>query len=142
MRDNFKFGRNSKRQSVLACWLIGIILLAVTLENCKSMTPQNPPVFHFVDKEISLGKIRHSSLAVAVFELINDGEKPIRIERFSRVCKCIKVRCDDAEILPSDTAKIIVEYNKQMNGYFDQSFIVYIEGDTDSNLLIVNGIVE
>lgn len=79
-----------------------------------------------VDKNIiDVGKVNNRELARAEFFIKNTGTNDLIISEVNVSCTCSSAVSLNEPIAPNDSSKIVVQYNKKMNGYFFSDVLIH-----------------
>ena len=68
--------------------------------------------------------IQKGDEAVAVFNVINQGQAPLIIENITASCGCTVAKWNKDPILPQDTTQIRISYNSNIVGEIKRSVVV------------------
>ncbi|HVG40317.1 MAG TPA: DUF1573 domain-containing protein [Chitinophagaceae bacterium] len=79
--------------------------------------PQGKPVYHF-------------------FEIVNTGNKPLKLDNVQASCGCTTPEWSHDEIAPGASSKIKVGYNSATEGVFDKFITVQYNGSTTKQIRI------
>lgn len=94
---------------------------------------------------LDIGKVEFNSPAEGVFELVNDTDSPLTIDRVDTGCGCTKARFPQTIIAPGEKYSVSVSYDARTLGHFDRIIDVYANGSDTPMLLelrghVVNGV--
>ena len=70
------------------------------------------------------GDIQKGDEAVAIFNVINQGQAPLIIENITASCGCTVAKWNKDPILPQDTTQIRISYNSNIVGEIKRSVVV------------------
>ncbi|MGB8191466.1 MAG: DUF1573 domain-containing protein [Chitinophagaceae bacterium] len=86
------------------------------------------------------GKIPQGRPANYVFEIINTGKEPLKLDNVQASCGCTTPEWSKDAIPAGGTSKIVVGYNAYAEGYFEKTITVqYNQGQ--SKILVIKGTV-
>ena len=120
-----------------------IILFAfsiITAAIVKAQTEATPfEILTLKETEFNFGKIPQGKPVYHVFEIINNSDKPLKLDNVSASCGCTTPEWSREEIAPRATSLIKVGYNAAAEGPFtkdititystNQSKIIKIKGE-------------
>jgi hypothetical protein len=86
------------------------------------------------------GKIPQGKPVYHLFEIVNTGTKPLKLDNVQATCGCTTPEWSHDEILPGKTSTIKVGYNSANNGPFEKPITLQYNGGTTKQI-IIKGIV-
>ena len=91
-------------------------------------------------KEIShdFGKIPQGRPVTYVFEIVNTGTEPLRLENVQASCGCTTPEWTKDAIAPGATSQIKVGYNAHAEGKFIKNVTVFY-GDKKNKIITISG---
>ena len=112
----------------------------ITAVIVKAQTEATPfEILTLKETEFNFGKIPQGKPVYHVFEIINNSDKPLKLDNVSASCGCTTPEWSREEIAPSATSVIKVGYNAAAEGPFtkdititystNQSKIIKIKGE-------------
>ena len=109
--------------------LFAILLLALqpmvlAQEPTQSIDAQRYASAKFDKVSHDFGDIQKGDEAVAVFNVINQGQAPLIIENITASCGCTVAKWNKDPILPQDTTQIRISYNSNIVGEIKRSVVV------------------
>lgn len=124
--------------------LIG--LASISLLNAQTAAPvvkQEAPVIKqevLVVKEPThdFGKIPQGRPANYVFEVVNTGNVPLKLDNVQASCGCTTPQWSKEDIAPGATSKITVGYNAYADGPFEKTITIQYN-QSQTKLLVIKG---
>ena len=99
-----------------------------------------PDVLVVKETTHDFGKIPQGRPAHHVFEIVNTGTSPLKLENVQASCGCTTPDWSKEAIAPGASSKITVGYNAYAEGSFEKTVtILYNQGQT--RLLVIKGTV-
>ena len=86
------------------------------------------------------GKIPQGRAATYVFEIVNTGKTPLKLENVQASCGCTTPQWSKEDIAPGATSKITVGYNAYADGAFEKTITIQY-GQTQTKTLVIKGVV-
>ena len=120
-----------------------ILLLSIAgLANAQTVATTAPAVEVIQLKETShdFGKIPQGRPATYVFEIVNTGKEPIKLDDVHASCGCTTPQWSTEPIAPGATAKITVGYNAYAEGPFEKT-ITLTYNKTQTKVMSIKGAV-
>jgi hypothetical protein len=74
---------------------------------------------------VDVGKVFQRELAIGEYWIKNVGLNELVISNVKVSCSCSSIIEINKIILPNDSSKIIIQYNKKINGYFFSDVLVH-----------------
>ncbi len=93
-------------------------------------------VLKFKETEHDFSSIPQGKPVYYHFELVNTGDKPMKIDEVHATCGCTTPEFSREPIAPGATAKIKVGYNSAAEGYFEKYITVTYDGSQTKQLKI------
>src|SRR5437868_3454808 len=84
------------------------------------------------------GKIPQGRPVNYVFEIVNTGAVPLKLENVQASCGCTTPQWSKDEISPGATSKITVGYNAYAEGAFEKTITIQYN-QTQSKYLVIKG---
>lgn len=116
-------------------------LLCIIL-SCISLPILAQPKAQFTSVERNIGDIGWEVPSSALFELVNTGNKPLRILSVRTDCGCTAVEWPREAIEPGKSAKIRVSYDAKLLGSFEKLVAVTTDADSRPTYLHLKGRVK
>ena len=121
-------------------------LASISLVNAQTATPvvkQEAPVIKqevLLVKESShdFGKIPQGRPATYVFEVVNTGNVPLKLDNVQASCGCTTPVWNKEDIAPGATSKITVGYNAYADGPFEKTITIQYN-QSQTKLLVIKG---
>jgi hypothetical protein len=86
--------------------------------------------------EYNFGKIPQGKPVFHYFEVVNTGDKPLKIDNIQAACGCTTPEWSKEPIPAGGSTKIKVGYNSAAEGPFDKSITVIYNGDQSKQIRI------
>ena len=100
-----------------------------------------PTQVDFIDKEISLGKLKQGVPQTVKFPFKNVGEYPLFIGHVETTCGCTEVKCPKKPIKQGGEGILEVTYDAKHYGHFIKSLKVFCNTQEGVVTLRINGSV-
>jgi archaellum component FlaG (FlaF/FlaG flagellin family) len=121
-------------------------LVSISLVNAQTAAPatkQEAPVIKqdvLLVKEPShdFGKIPQGRPATYVFEVVNTGNVPLKLDNVQASCGCTTPQWNKEDIAPGATSKITVGYNAYADGPFEKTITIQYN-QSQTKLLVIKG---
>lgn len=84
----------------------------------------------------NFGKIPQGRPATYIFEIINTGQEPLKLENVQASCGCTTPEWSREPIAPGATAQIKVGYNAHADGAFAKTVTIMYNGNLTKTLTI------
>ena len=122
----------------LLCFLLSIVGIA----NAQTAATTAPAVEVMQLKETAhdFGKIPQGRPASYVFEIVNIGKEPLKLDNVQAACGCTTPQWSKDPIAPGATSKIVVGYNAYAEGYFEKTITLQYN-QTQTKVLTIKGTV-
>lgn len=109
--------------------LSAVLLLAfqgavLAQEPTQSTDTQRYALAKFDKVSHDFGDMQKGDEAVAIFNVINQGQAPLIIENITASCGCTVAKWNKDPILPQDTTQIRISYNSNIVGEIKRSVVV------------------
>ncbi len=119
-----------------------IFLSLLTLSAFFSVDAQTetavPEVLSLKEAEFDFGKIPQGKPVYHVFEIVNKGDKPLKLDNVAASCGCTTPEWSREEIAPGATASIKVGFNAASEGSFTKPVTITYNGN-QSKVLTIKG---
>lgn len=122
-----------KKWWTLCC--VMIVALATQAQTNAAVKPV-PEVLQLKETGYDFGKIPQSRPVTHVFEMVNTGTTPLRLDNVQASCGCTTPEWSREPIKPGGTATIKVGYNAAAEGYFNKSITLQYNTDQTKTILI------
>jgi hypothetical protein len=118
-------------------------LAAFSLSNGQTSVTNNPgkaDVLLVKENTHDFGKIPQGRPATFVFEVVNTGTVPLKLENVQASCGCTTPEWSKEDIQPGATSKINVGYNAYAEGAFEKTITIQYN-QSQTKLLVIKGVV-
>jgi len=112
------------------------IIAAVAVKAQTEATPFE--ILTLKETEFNFGKIPQGKPVYHVFEIINNSDKPLKLDNVSASCGCTTPEWSREEIAPRATSVIKVGYNAAAEGTFTKD-ITITYSTNQSKIIKING---
>ena len=113
------------------------MFLLVAFSAVKAQTQTSPTeVLSLKETEFNFGKIPQGKPVYHVFEVVNTGNKPLKLDNVAASCGCTTPEWNRDEIAPGATAVIKVGYNAAAEGAFSKPVTISYNGNQTKVLTI------
>lgn len=99
-------------------------------------------VMKFEKTEIAIGEVPQGIPVDISFELVNDGNGPLIIERAKPSCGCTGVQYPETPVKPGESATITAVYNAKSEGAFTKTITIFSNASEQPQVLKFSGIVK
>jgi len=115
-----------------------IALVSISLVNAQSSPDGANKADVLLLKETShdFGKIPQGRPVTYVFEIVNTGVVPLKLDNVQASCGCTTPQWSKDDIAPGATAKITVGYNAYAEGGFEKTITIQYNQSQTKYLLI------
>ena len=100
--------------------------------------PTPADVLQVKENTHNFGKIPQGRPAIYIFEIVNTGSTPLKLDNVRASCGCTTPEWSKAPIEPGATAQIKVGYNAYAEGSFTKTVSI-IYNTNQTNLLTISG---
>jgi len=116
-----------------------ICLITVCVVNAQTSAPAlKQDVLQIKETSHDFGKIPQGRPATYVFEVVNTGSVPLKLDNVQASCGCTTPQWNTDSIAPGAVSKITVGYNAYADGPFEKTITIqYNQGQT--KLLVIKG---
>jgi hypothetical protein len=115
------------------------ILFAASSLEAQNAQPKTASLVSFVKTEHNFGKIKKDKPVTYVFNLKNNGNKPLLIENATAECGCTTPEYSKAAILKGKTSPIKVTFNANAEGVFNKRVTVKFLNIAEPTILLIKG---
>jgi len=98
-------------------------------------------VVKLIESEFDFGKIPQGKPVYHVFEFVNTGATPLKLDNVSASCGCTTPEWSREEIAPGATSKIKVGYNSAAEGPFEKYITIIYNNNNQTKQLKIKGTV-
>lgn len=119
-----------------------IALVAAYLVNAQDATTPVVKEDVLLVKESlhDFGKIPQGRPATYIFEIVNTGKTPLKLDNVQASCGCTTPQWSKDDIAPGATSKITVGYNAYADGAFEKTITIQYN-QTQTKTLMIKGVV-
>ncbi|MHA4809380.1 DUF1573 domain-containing protein [Flavitalea flava] len=125
-----------KTAIVIALFITILSSKAQTVNNNGIPLPKAPEVLKLKESEHNFGKIPQGRPAVYIFDIVNTGTTPLKLDNVQASCGCTTPEWSREAIEPGATAKIKVGYNAYADGPFTKTVTVVYNTNLTKTLTI------
>jgi hypothetical protein len=93
-------------------------------------------VLQLKETKYDFGKIQQNRPVTHLFEVINTGKEPLKLDNVQASCGCTTPEWNRDPIAPGATATIKVGYNAAAEGAFSKNITIHYNGNQTSSLII------
>jgi hypothetical protein len=113
--------------------------VSIFFVNAQSAAPTvKPDVLLVKESTHDFGKIPQGRPANYVFEVINVGTVPLKLDNVQAACGCTTPQWNQEAIAPGASSKITVGYNAYADGPFEKTITIQYNQD-QTKLLVIKG---
>ena len=113
-----------------------LILLPLAFLVKAQTAASTEEVLEIKSLEHNFGKIQQGKPVYHVFEIVNKGTKPLKLDNVHASCGCTTPEWSRDEIAPGATSSIKVGYNAAAEGPFEKTITVFYNGSQTKVLRI------
>jgi hypothetical protein len=117
---------------------LSILLTAFFFASAQT-TSESQDVLQLKETEYDFGKIPQGKPVYHIFEIVNTGTQPLKLDDVHASCGCTTPEWSHEPIAPGATAQIRVGYNAAAEAPFDKPITITYNGQ--NKLLKIKGIV-
>src|SRR6201996_1181052 len=118
--------------------VISLFILTVGARAQAVNNAPAPDVLMLKENAHNFGKIPQNRPAVYVFEIVNTGSVPLKLDNVQASCGCTTPVWSHDPIEPGATAKIVVGYNAYAEGAFTKT-VTIVYNTNMTKLLTITG---
>lgn len=115
--------------------LVSALLLAITQVSFAQESTEKE-LLKFKETEHDFSSIPQGKPVYYQFELVNTGDKPMKIDEVHTTCGCTTPEFSREPIAPGATTQLKVGYNAAAEGYFEKYITVTYAGNQTKQLKI------
>jgi hypothetical protein len=115
--------------------LVSALLLAITQVSFAQESTEKE-LLKFRETEHDFSSIPQGKPVYYQFELVNTGDKPMKIDEVHTTCGCTTPEFSREPIAPGATTQLKVGYNAAAEGYFEKYITVTYAGNQTKQLKI------
>lgn len=122
----------------LLCFLLSVVGIAHA--QTAAITTPAVEVIQLKQTTHDFGQIPQGRPASYVFEIVNIGKEPLKLDNVQAACGCTTPQWSKDPIAPGATSKILVGYNAYAEGYFEKTITLQYN-QTQTKVLTIKGTV-
>jgi archaellum component FlaG (FlaF/FlaG flagellin family) len=117
-------------------------IACISMVNAQTAAPVEvkPDVLQVKEANHDFGKIPQGRPATYVFEVVNTGSTPLKLDNVQASCGCTTPVWNKEDIAPGSVSKITVGYNAYAEGAFEKSITIQYNG-SQTKVLVIKGVV-
>ncbi len=116
--------------------LFALIVSAVSGQTSTPVRNQASETLFLKESKYDFGKIQQNRPVTHLFEIINKGKEPIKLDNVQASCGCTTPEWSRDAIQPGTSATIKVGYNAAAEGPFSKTIAVQYNGGQTATLVI------
>ena len=120
--------------------LVFLLLLTGSFAALQAQTnapaASSPEVVQLKESKYDFGKIQQGRPVTHVFELVNTGNEPLKLDNVQASCGCTTPEWSHDPIAAGATSKITVGYNAASEGVFTKTVTISYKGDQTKTIII------
>lgn len=116
--------------------LFSVFLAGASAQTSTSSANTVVEVLQFRETRYDFGKIQQNRPVTHVFEVVNKGSEPIKLDNVQASCGCTTPEWSRDAIQPGGIATIKVGYNAAAEGPFSKTISVQYNGNQTSTIVI------
>ena len=122
--------------TIVICMLVSSYLIFFLSKKYHTSKELNLTTVEVISEKINIGQVPPNGKATAIFQLKNTGKSSLKIEELITDCDCTAANVTETEILPGDTAKIFVSYNKNnIPGFFHR--VIQVDANIEKSPIML-----
>ena len=116
--------------------------VALSAQATSNTTAAVPAASDITLKESSFdfGKIAQGKPVFHVFEIVNTGKEPLKLENVQTSCGCTTPEWSTEPVAPGESTSVKVGYNAAAEGVFTKSITIVYNGNQTKTLLITGNV--
>jgi hypothetical protein len=119
---------------ILTLFVFTFIIKAATAQTPAATAPQD--ILFLKEAKYDFGKIQQNRPVTHVFEIVNKGKEPLKLENVQASCGCTTPEWSRDAIAPGATATIKVGYNAAAEGPFTKNISIVYNNNQMANIII------
>lgn len=108
--------------------------MAASAQNAPVATP--PEILYLKEPKYDFGKIQQNRPVTHLFEIVNKGKEPLKLENVQASCGCTTPEWSRDPIAPGATGTIKVGYNAAAEGPFTKNVTIQYNGNQSATIII------
>jgi len=125
------------KRILFSCFLFVLAIAGKAQTTANVATDAKPDVLQLKEITHDFGKIPQGRPVTYVFEIVNTGSEPLRLENVQASCGCTTPEWTKDPIAPGATSQIKVGYNAHAEGRFTKNVTVFY--DKKNKVITISG---
>jgi hypothetical protein len=126
------------KQVLLSFFLLAFAFIGKAQTTVNAVSDTKADVLQLKEITHDFGKIPQGRPVTYVFEIVNTGAEPLRLENVQASCGCTTPEWTKDAIAPGATSQIKVGYNAHAEGKFVKNVTVFY-GDKKNKVITISG---
>jgi hypothetical protein len=126
------------KQVLLSFFLLAFVFIGKAQTTVNAAPDAKAEVLQLKEITHDFGKIPQGRPVTYVFEIVNTGVEPLRLENVQASCGCTTPEWTKDAIAPGATSQIKVGYNAHAEGRFAKNVTVFY-GDKKNKVITISG---
>jgi hypothetical protein len=126
------------KQVLLSFFVLAFVFIAKAQTIVNAAPDAKADVLQLKEMTHDFGKIPQGRPVTYVFEIVNTGAEPLRLENVQASCGCTTPEWTKDAISPGATSQIKVGYNAHAEGKFVKNVTVFY-GDKKNKVITISG---
>ena len=126
------------KQLLLSFFLLAFVFIGKAQTTVNSVPDAKADVLQLKEITHDFGKIPQGRPVTYVFEIVNTGTEPLRLENVQASCGCTTPEWTKDAIAPGAASQIKVGYNAHAEGRFMKNVTVFY-GDKKNKVITISG---
>lgn len=123
-------------KKLFALLLVASVVFNASAQTSTTETKPAADVLLLKQPRFDFGKIQQGRPVTHLFEIVNTGTEPIRLENVQASCGCTTPEWSKDAIAPGASATIRVGYNSATEGPFEKTVAITYNGGLNKNIVI------
>ena len=129
-----------KNLLLLVVLLTASAALSAQTANHSSAAVLSGSVITMKETSFDFGKIAQGKPVFHVFEIVNTGKEPLKLENVQTSCGCTTPEWSPEPVAPGESTSVKVGYNAAAEGVFTKSITIVYNGNQTKNLTITGNV--
>ncbi|HEX4371764.1 MAG TPA: DUF1573 domain-containing protein [Puia sp.] len=126
------------KQVLLSFFILAFVFIGKAQTTVNATPDSKADVLQLKEITHDFGKIPQGRPVTCVFEIVNTGTEPLRLENVQASCGCTTPEWTKDAIAPGATSQIKVGYNAHAEGRFVKNVTVFY-GDKKNKVITISG---
>ncbi|HEY4876291.1 MAG TPA: DUF1573 domain-containing protein [Puia sp.] len=126
------------KQLLVSFFLLAFVFIGKAQTTVNAVPDAKADVLQLKEITHDFGKIPQGRPVTYVFEIVNTGAEPLRLENVQASCGCTTPEWTKDAIAPGATSQIKVGYNAHAEGRFMKNVTVFY-GDKKNKVITISG---